>query len=90
MCRETTGGFDQGFLEIEGTGRYSGQEVIVQFQNENLLATRKSDGGKKEVSLSHLVLISGSFHQFTSLRSTELNIQNETCYCISPVGVNDT
>ncbi|XP_071834530.1 uncharacterized protein [Apostichopus japonicus] len=49
VCRETTGGFDQGFLEIEGTGRYSGQEVIVQFQNENLLATRKTDGGKEEV-----------------------------------------
>lgn len=47
MCRKTVGAFDRGFLEIEGTGKHSGQEMVINFQNENLIAKRRQDGEEK-------------------------------------------
>jgi hypothetical protein len=37
--RRTTGGFARGDVTVEGTGADAGRTVIVQVQNENLLAT---------------------------------------------------
>ncbi|KAJ8044384.1 hypothetical protein HOLleu_07117 [Holothuria leucospilota] len=50
VCRKTTGGFDRGYVEIEGTGKHSGQEMVINFQNENLIATRRQDGKEKIVA----------------------------------------
>ena len=37
VSRETTGGFNRGFVMIEGIGVYSEKKAIIDFQNENLL-----------------------------------------------------
>lgn len=36
--RETTGGFNRGFLKIVGTNNFSGKNALIEFQNENLIA----------------------------------------------------
>ena len=38
--RRTTGGFARGQTKIEGIDEYRGQNLLVQFQNENLVAIR--------------------------------------------------
>lgn len=38
--RKTTGGFARGQTKIEGIDEYRGQNLFVQFQNENLVAIR--------------------------------------------------
>ena len=43
-----TGGFSRGQLRVEGTGESKGQELQVDFQNENLVA-RRMDNGDHEV-----------------------------------------
>ncbi|XP_064601180.1 LOW QUALITY PROTEIN: uncharacterized protein LOC135467341 [Liolophura sinensis] len=43
VSREVTGGFNRGVMVIEGLGEYAGQEVAIDFQNENLVARSKHD-----------------------------------------------
>ena len=38
--RETTGGFNKGFIHISGIESFSEQRLILEFQNENLIARR--------------------------------------------------
>ena len=42
--RETEGGFTKGKILIEGTGIYQGQQVLVYFQNEYLVAKMVASG----------------------------------------------
>ncbi|KAJ8044586.1 hypothetical protein HOLleu_07369 [Holothuria leucospilota] len=49
VSQETNGGFDRGITEIEGTGKYGDQEMIVEFQNENLIAKRRHTAEEKVV-----------------------------------------
>ncbi|XP_069112790.1 uncharacterized protein [Argopecten irradians] len=38
VSRETTGGFNKGFLKIVGTDEFSDKKGVIEFQNENLIA----------------------------------------------------
>ncbi|KAL3860781.1 hypothetical protein ACJMK2_010851 [Sinanodonta woodiana] len=46
VLRETTGGFNRGFLNIEGLENYQGKYVSIEFQNEFLLARSLTAGGQ--------------------------------------------
>ena len=47
MIRVTEGGFNKGTLRIEGSGRFCGVNVGIDFQNENYVAFEiKPDGSK--------------------------------------------
>ena len=41
--RRTTAGFARGTLTIEGLDRYSGEQMFIEFQNENLIAKRNGE-----------------------------------------------
>ena len=41
--RATEGGFNQGYLIIQGSGKFTGSKVRVLFQNENLVAHCEDD-----------------------------------------------
>jgi hypothetical protein len=41
--RRTVAGFARGEARLEGTGEYSGSGLLIQFQNENLVAIRDGD-----------------------------------------------
>ena len=47
VSRETTGGFNRGFVKIEGMENFSKNKAIIEFQNENLI-TRF--GNKEDVN----------------------------------------
>ena len=47
--RKTTGGFARGSLIIEGFEEFNGQTLIINFQNEFLVATIKYTTGKEKV-----------------------------------------
>ena len=40
LLRRTTGGFSRGEARLQGLDEYKGQTLSVEFQNENLVATR--------------------------------------------------
>ena len=40
----TKGGYDYGFMTIQGLGKFSGKTVKVLFLNENVVAHEASDG----------------------------------------------
>lgn len=42
--RETTGGFNRGFIDITGVESFSEQRLLVEFQNENLIARKYTTG----------------------------------------------
>uniref|UniRef100_A0A2C9JHJ5 Hydantoinase/oxoprolinase N-terminal domain-containing protein n=1 Tax=Biomphalaria glabrata TaxID=6526 RepID=A0A2C9JHJ5_BIOGL len=42
--RETSGGFNRGFLLVEGSDGWLGQTLIIEFQNENLVIIQLIDG----------------------------------------------
>ncbi|KAH9504678.1 hypothetical protein Btru_062559 [Bulinus truncatus] len=42
--RETSGGFNRGFLVVEGSDEWQGQELLIEFQNENLVIIPLVDG----------------------------------------------
>ncbi|KAJ8044385.1 hypothetical protein HOLleu_07119 [Holothuria leucospilota] len=46
----TTKAFDRGLIEIEGTGKYADQGMVIHFQNENLIAKRGQNGQEKVVA----------------------------------------
>ena len=50
VYRTTTGGFNRGNLTVEGSGEFTNQTLLVDFQNENLVAKRVTPEGKSEVS----------------------------------------
>ena len=52
--RRTTGGFARGEVKIEGIDEYKGQNLLIQFQNENLVAIRD---GKVIASVPDLITI---------------------------------
>ena len=41
--RKTTAGFARGRMQISGLGADSGDDLVVEFQNENLIATRSGE-----------------------------------------------
>ena len=41
--RRTTGGFARGTLTIDGLDSYSGERMVIDFQNENLIARRDGE-----------------------------------------------
>ncbi|MCS7221465.1 MAG: DUF917 domain-containing protein [Anaerolineae bacterium] len=46
VARRTTGGFARGTATIAGVESYAGQEMVIEFQNENLIAqVRQRDQG---------------------------------------------
>lgn len=47
--RETKGAFNWGSLKIEGSARFSGVELGVEFQNENYVAFTTSPDGSKNI-----------------------------------------
>ena len=49
MRRETKGAFNWGSLKIEGSARFSGFELGVEFQNENYVAFTTSPDGSKNI-----------------------------------------
>lgn len=49
MRRETKGAFNWGSLKIEGSARFSGVELGVEFQNENYVAFTTSPDGSKNI-----------------------------------------
>ncbi len=52
-----TGGFSRGQLRVEGTGGWKGQELQVDFQNENLVA-RRVDNVDNEVLVTKYLRLS--------------------------------
>jgi len=63
--RATEGGFNRGYLVIQGLGKFTGSKVRVLFQNENLVAhyeDNKSDGmGKIIVTTPDLISGNGIY-----------------------------
>ncbi len=43
LARRTTAGFARGTLTIEGLDGYSGERMVIEFQNENLIARRNGE-----------------------------------------------
>ena len=43
LQRRTTAGFARGTLTIEGLDDYSGEQMFIEFQNENLIAKRNGE-----------------------------------------------
>ncbi|AGK62013.1 hypothetical protein Asulf_02050 [Archaeoglobus sulfaticallidus PM70-1] len=43
VVRRTTGGFARGEIKIEGIDEYKGQNLLVHFQNENLVAIKDGE-----------------------------------------------
>ena len=41
--RRTTAGFARGTLTIDGVGDYTGERMVIEFQNENLIARRDGE-----------------------------------------------
>lgn len=41
--RRTTAGFARGMLAIDGLGEFSGERMVIEFQNENLVAKREGE-----------------------------------------------
>lgn len=54
LNRRTEGGFARGTVAIRGTRPYSGQTLEIEFQNENLIATRD---GRPLVSVPDLITV---------------------------------
>lgn len=49
MRRETKGAFNWGRLTIEGSARFSGVELSIEFQNENYVAFTSNPDGSKNI-----------------------------------------
>ncbi len=43
LARRTTAGFARGTLTIEGLDGYAGERMVIEFQNENLIARRNGE-----------------------------------------------
>jgi uncharacterized protein len=52
--RRTEAGFARGTTEIEGTGDYSGSSLMIEFQNEHLIAKRD---GEVAASVPDLIMV---------------------------------
>ena len=50
MERKTTGGFARGILIVEGFEEFQGKNLIINFQNEFLVARMKDSTGREKVS----------------------------------------
>jgi len=46
VARRTTGGFARGMATIAGLDSYAGQEMLIEFQNENLIAWVRQGSGE--------------------------------------------
>ncbi|XP_059156929.1 uncharacterized protein LOC131941616 [Physella acuta] len=46
--RETSGGFNKGFLVVEGVEQWLGRELLIEFQNENLVIIPLVQGRRGE------------------------------------------
>ena len=64
MERKTTGGFARGILIIEGFEEFQGKNLIINFQNEFLVARIKDSTGTEKVFPS-----SADFHGVTSTKT---------------------
>ena len=54
VVRRTTGGFARGEIKIEGIDEYKGQNLLIHFQNENLVAIKD---GKVIASVPDLITL---------------------------------
>ena len=57
VSRETTGGFNRGFVRIEGTDIFCGKKAIIDFQNENLLIRIGNAEDSKDYDLSMVACV---------------------------------
>jgi DUF917 family protein len=57
VLRRTTGGFARGTVSIEGLGRYRGQRVVVEFQNEYLVVRREDAPHEALLTVPDLLVV---------------------------------
>jgi len=64
--RATEGGFNRGYLIIQGLGKFMGSKVQVLFQNENLVAHYEDDSsdGMGKIIVTTPDLISGMQYSY--------------------------
>ena len=62
----TKGGFDYGFITIQGLAKFSGKRVKILFQNENLVAynvtDRNTDATKDNIIVMTPNIIAGKLY----------------------------
>ena len=66
--RKTTGGFARGILIVEGFEEFQGKNLIINFQNEFLVARIKDSTGKEKV-----------FFNFNRYSRSKSNRYQNTC-----------
>ncbi|OWF35079.1 uncharacterized protein LOC110443383 [Mizuhopecten yessoensis] len=48
VCRDTAGGFNKGFIRIDGIDNFSDKEGLIEFQNENLIVRIGARSSQKD------------------------------------------